>query len=696
MTFTKHFTLLLLCLAVSAVTVAQPSEKRASSLSRLLQKQAYHGEYERPAIKVEAPKNMRRAKNALGAPFNEPVWFPGEWEEVKAVVVTARYEFLVPGHENDQRYSAAQLVKNWGNQYYKEDEESVAELIGEGPCKSRVDVETLDGKPFLYVMDGIQKAGAEAWVRIEEAGDEQIIRAAMQKAGLQTDKMKFFVAPGNTFWFRDCGPICFYYGDDDKIGMLDFFYGYQRPCDDLLPSVLHWKFGIPNYISDLLWEGGNCLVDGIGGLVTSTSSYTHNTDTVGRLNWDGSNPTTIKYDKREPLSPSDVKYYLSNLLGQPQTTIVPTLNNDGGTGHIDLYLDATDENAFYMAQMPEAYEGWSDYDICVGNTAILFNKKSFFGRKYYNNGSLPFPSKDDGSEWESEDEYSIYARTYANHLICNDYILQPCFSEVGADGMPTAAWDRANIEKIQKLYPGYTFYCIDMRSFDGSGGSIHCITKQIPADNPVRIIHKDIYGKVNPVMPNSTEQYIPFSAIITNKSGIKEASLCYTTDDKQWFEVKLTANGNCWHADVPLSDFTGGQPIPAGGIPVSYYLSATSNNGKTVTKSINAQKGSLYGFTITSAVEYDKNQFNYATEPVPEDQIKFYMANGLIREDTSAEPTGIIEVKSEWSMVNGQWSMDKWYTINGMPLTQKPTAKGIYIYNGKKVVMQSLGGLNSF
>ena len=99
--------------------------------------------------------------------------------------------------------------------------------------------------------------------------------------------------------------------------------------------------------------------------------------------------------------------------------------------------------------------------------------------------------------------------------------MQPCFSPVGADGMPTAAWDRKNIEKMQKLYPGYTFYCIDMRTFDGSGGSIHCITKQIPADNPVRIIHKNIYGDVNPVMPDSEEQYIPFSAIITNKSGIK-------------------------------------------------------------------------------------------------------------------------------------------------------------------------------
>ena len=279
MTFTRHFTLLLCCLAVSAVTVAQPSEKRASSLSRLLHKQAYHGEYERPAFKVEASQDRRRSRNALGASFDESVWFPGEWEEVKAVVVTVRYEYLVLGHEDDKRYSAEQIVKNWGRLYYQEDENSQAEYFSDGPCKSRVDVEPQDGKPFLYVMDGIQKAGAEAWVRIEEAGDEAIIRNAMQEAGLQTDKMRFFVAPGNSFWFRDCGPICFYYGDDDEIGMLDFFYGSHRPSDDLLPSVLHWKFGIPNYINNLVWEGGNCLVDGIGGLVTSTATYKHNTDT---------------------------------------------------------------------------------------------------------------------------------------------------------------------------------------------------------------------------------------------------------------------------------------------------------------------------------------------------------------------------------------------------------------------------------
>ena len=685
----KLFTLLLLSLAFSTSAVAQTTEKRASSLSRILHKQVYKGEYKRPAIKVENPSPKSGVRNALGAPLDDRVWFPGEWEEVKAIVVSPRYTFLVPGHEGDERYYAQQFVKNWGSQFYQASKESPVESLGEGPCKSAVDVETADGMLHLYLMDGIQKAGAEAWVRIEEAGDEAIIRTALEKAGLQNDKMKFFVAPGNSYWFRDCGPICFYYGDDDKIGMLDFLYDPYRPCDNLLPSVLHWKFGIPNYITDLAWEGGNCLVDGIGGLVTSTATYKHNTDTIGSMYWDGKDPATIRFNKKESLYPSDVKFYLANLVGQRQTTIVPTLNYDGGTGHIDLYLDATDENSFYMAQMPEAYEGWSDYDIAVGNTAILFNKRSFFGRKYYDNGALPFPAKNDGSGWDSEEEYGVVARTYANHLICNDYILQPCFSPVGKDGMPTAAWDRANIEKMKKLYPGYTFYCIDMRTFDGSGGSIHCITKQIPADNPVRIIHKNIYGDVNPVMPDSEEQYIPFSAIITNKSGIKEAKLYYSFDGKQWNDVSLSSNGNCWHAKVALDKFTGGQPIPADGIQVYYYLSATSNNDKTVTKPVNAQKGSLYDFTITSSVKYDQNMFDYSTTPVAVEEIKFLLNNQLMREDTSSDPTptGIVEVKASSDNKSSR-SSSGWYTIGGIPLGSKPSAKGIYIFNGKKVVIK--------
>ena len=50
------------------------------------------------------------------------------------------------------------------------------------------------------------------------------------------------------------------------------------------------------------------------------------------------------------------------------------------------------------------------------------------------------------------------------------------------------------------------------------------------------------------------------------------------------------------------------------------------------------------------------------------------------------EETGIV------SMDNGQWIMDNeagaWYTLDGRKLSQKPIAKGLYINNGKKVVVK--------
>ena len=52
---------------------------------------------------------------------------------------------------------------------------------------------------------------------------------------------------------------------------------------------------------------------------------------------------------------------------------------------------------------------------------------------------------------------------------------------------------------------------------------------------------------------------------------------------------------------------------------------------------------------------------------------------------TDGTPTAI-----ESSMVNGQWSMlkDKWFDLSGRQLNGKPTAKGIYVNSGRKVVIR--------
>ena len=52
------------------------------------------------------------------------------------------------------------------------------------------------------------------------------------------------------------------------------------------------------------------------------------------------------------------------------------------------------------------------------------------------------------------------------------------------------------------------------------------------------------------------------------------------------------------------------------------------------------------------------------------------------------ESTSIDDI--EWSVVNGQGSManDQWYTIDGRRLDGKPSTKGLYIHNGKKLMIK--------
>lgn len=668
----------LLPIAASAQLTTGQMESVYQGVYKTLNQRAHHGKYPLPEHPKATEEQRRAAHDAMGQPLNFPdrVWFPGEWEEVQAILVSPSYIHLMPTNFSDEHYSAVPEVPGYATYYYSEnpdDPYTDTKIVGHGPYATILDVQTDRGKVFLYIMDGIQKAGVEAWVRIEKESDELVIRNALKEMKLQDDKIRFIVSPGNSFWFRDCGPICFYYGDDDKLAMLDFFYGRDRSLDDLLPSVLHQKMGIPNYKSPIIWEGGNCLVDGAGNLVTSESVEKHNKSKEGPITWDGKNYSSIVYTDREALNLEQIKNALQGMLGQRQTTVLPSLLYDGGTGHVDLYADAWDENGFLFAKMPDRYKDWTDYTTTENNVTTMFQKPSFYGRNYYDMGRLPFPAKDDGSEFKDQIEYLKYTRTYANHTFVNNYILQPCFSPVDKDHMPTAEWDKKNIDELKKYYPGYKFYCIDMRTLDNSGGSIHCVTKQIPADNPIRILHKSIHGNVN----TGELTDIPFSAIITNKSGIANAQLTYRVDEGEWKTVNLTANGNRWYGVVPANNFTIGKKV-------EYYFKATSNNDKTITKPFNAANGNYYKFTRSDEVAYDANMYDFDTTPMPKEKITFPLNTEWLTEDTTTgTKTGISEVISK--EVN---TKDGWYTISGTRLEGEPSEKGIYIHNGNKVVIK--------
>lgn len=562
---------------------------------------------------------------------DDRVWFPGEWEEVRAIVVTPYYTYSPAVNYGSGYFIADPLVSGWATIYKYSAGNWQEYRIG--PYRANIDTTSSFGDVSFYLMDAIQQGGAEAWVRVELWVDSSKVLRKLERMGLRHDNVKFICGPGNSFWYRDCGPICFYYGDEDSVAMLDFGYYPGRALDDSLPTIIHQQMGLPNYHTPIEWEGGNCVVDGVGMVLSSDAIYGNNTDQYGQLVWDGVDEHTIHYSTKTKLTEAQTRNALKALLGQRATYILPAYKFDGGTGHVDLYADMWDENGFVFSIMPDKYSSWTDFQTGAKNIDSLCSYKSFFGRDYYIMGDIPFPSGDNGVDFASQVQYNQqYTRTYSNHTFVNNLIIQPCFSNV-VNGQPSAQWDRDNIEALKSAYPGYTIYPVNVQEFDGSGGAIHCITKQIPADNPVRILHKNLHGSL---AVGDMEQ-IPVSAIITNRSGIASAQLMYrekgTTD---WNTVDLAADGNCFSGSIPVGE----------GASIEYYITATSNNGKTITKPMTASQGGYYTFSYTTGGTVDSTQFDFNTEAVDKEDITFLFSTEWTSED-HAPDVAIDQVEAE-------------------------------------------------
>ena len=552
----------------------------------------------KPAGTIKGSAKMT-GPNSTASQLPADRWFPGEWEEVKAITVTWPY-WSVPANWQELGdqvgyYDADPVFSGYGDIYKWNGGNWTSQGFGPidqlpncvnytlSPTSNQMDFTNV----FAYLIDAIRTGGAEPWVRVTHLSDSVYVKQHMAYLGLATTGIKWIEGFGNSFWFRDCGPICFYYGEGDTVGMLDFQYYPGRAIDDSLPQIINLQKNLPIWTTSIEWEGGNCIVDGDGLVISSDALYENNADNYGQIVWTGHSPTYDDYEYKASLTHEQVRDSLAYLLGPRGAKVLPAFKYDGGTGHIDLYADMYDENAFVFSKFPDAYSEWDDYATAGNNIDSICSWTSTFGRNFTKT-YIPFPKRDNGSNFSTQEQYdNQYTRTYSNHTFVNNVIIQPCFSTV-VNGQPSAEWDRANLDSIREAYKGYTLYPIDVRSFDGSGGAIHCITKQIPADSPVRILHGPIVG---PQGEAYNSQDASIEAFITNNTGIANAKVMYRVNGGDWQTVNMTAGAdNRYSATIPTSIFG------TNGVNVDYYISATSNGGKTITKPFTASNGSYFSF----------------------------------------------------------------------------------------------------
>jgi len=460
-------------------------------------------------------------------------------------------------------------------------EEAQAVAIGWPYSGNTLDTASSTARLWATMANAIQQE-CPVWIRLKNANDTQRLKTFMTNRGTPLVSYKFLFFASNAYWMRDFGPLGFYYSGDDSVGFLDQRYYTTRPSDDLFPAQLAGLMGYKNVNTNIFAEGGNYMTDGWKRSFHSSRIPIRNTQAYG---W-------------TPQQTSDsIHYYWAS----DSVTVTNELQCDGGTGHIDMYMKLVDEETFAIMEYPNVVTA-SDKGTIDTVIMMLSQKKSHYDRPY-RIFKLPMPTRNDGSYNTACNAIDNDARTFVNGLLINKTYIMPAFSSATSGNK---AGDSAAVATFQKILPGYNIVPIDSRNLTTQGGAIHCVTMQIPAENPLRIWHPALVD----LQHFATSKHLIVKA--TNKSGI-------ATVQANWRVKGVTVWNNVILADsagYKIGDITGTYTIND---TIEYYITATSNNGKSVVKPLTAPTGfySFYFDPATVSASTLEASRNFVLNPVP-------------------------------------------------------------------------------
>ena len=363
--------------------------------------------------------------------------------------------------------------------------------------------------------------------------DTSEIRTYLYSRGVLSDSLFFIPGYTETLWIRDFGPMTLYgnFGQGNERYIIDMGYGsYNRPKDDSIPSQIANLWNWQQRSLGLEIEGGNLIFDGLTRGFASTRVYEQNPD----------------------ISPAMIRNILIDKFNLLDFTFLQSLDNSGGGiwKHVDMFMKVLDYETILVSSYPE---NLPDYNTLEGNVAILQSLSNHFG-KPYNIIRIPAPPKADGS-WATTQNDEM--RTYTNSLIINNTIIVPSY------GLPE--YDQQALQIYNEAMPGYKIIMVDAQQLTVLGGAIHCVTKEVPAENLIRIIHRKVTGK---------QEFTPEMYIYSNcesNSALQGMWLYYKINDQEQY-TRIPVYMAC---PQNIGIIEGLMP----GDKVHYYLEGVSVNG---------------------------------------------------------------------------------------------------------------------
>jgi len=556
-------------------------------------------------------QHQRQVLSKTGVELPANIRYPGEFEESQAVAI-----------------SWADGYDDFGNP------------------TGNVDTTYEWGFVSAQLADAIQSQ-AQIWIRVNKPSDTIRVLAFMKNLGAPLYNYRFYITNGDGWWIRDFGPNGIYYGSKDSLAFIDLKYYPTRDSDDLFPKYLAKQLGIPNYISTLNGEGGNLMSDGFKRIFYSSMLTDENTGTAHSPSW----------------STQNVKDTMIHLFNAPEATEIRTLECDGGTGHIDLYLKMIDEQTIMVSQYPKEIKA-QDKQIIEDNFQYLTTLKSTYNRPF-RIFRIPHPTGDNGKYVDTTcNQINNDARTFVNGLTINKMFIYPSYSD-GSTG------NQAQTDSVTKLFkyimPGYKIVPIDSRSISPYAGELHCITMQIPAENPVLFWHPSIDG----LNPFGTSFHI--IAKITNHSGIQTAVCKWRKKGAaSWNSLNLTDSSGYFIGNISDNSLTVDDKI-------EYYLTATTVNGKTSVKPITAPEGyyTVYFKIGTGIDDHMVKEKNYLFGAYPNPAANNITIPYYVNSENGETVINIYSVEGRLIQSVKNSSV---YGLNKLNLELNNYTNGIYVY----------------
>lgn len=412
--------------------------------------------------------------------------------------------------------------------------------------------------------------------------DTTDIRNYLYSRGVTPDSLYFIPGLTETLWVRDFGPMVMYgnFGQGSERFIMDMGYSaYNRPKDDSLPTQLANLWSWEKLDLGLQIEGGNLIFDGLTRGFASTRVHEQNPE----------------------YSPAFIRNMLIDKFNLMDFTFLQSLNNSGGGiwKHVDMFMKVLDYETIIVSSYPNHLP---DYPVIEQNVQILESLSNHFN-KPYNIIRIPAPPKADGTWATTQDDEM---RTYTNSLIINNTVIMPTYGLTEYDEQARAIYSEA--------LPGYKIISVDARALTILGGAIHCVTKEIPAEHLIRIVHRKVTGR---------QEYSPEMYIYSNcesNDALQGMWLYYKVNDQEQYN-KVPVYMAC---PQNIGIIEGLKP----GDKVLYYLEGVSVNGTATYPAGAPAAGFTFWFdTLTDIDQNEAISSKLSIFPQPNDG-SFTIING--------------------------------------------------------------------